>query len=369
MTSTARSRVVAVIPARGGSKSVARKNIRSLGGKPLIAWSIETARAIEEIDRIIVSTDDDEIARIARHLGAEIYLRPQELATDDALVIDAIRHLISVLRDEGHVLEVMVLLEPTCPLRTSDEVRRCISRLVTENLDSVATFEVADQHPHRTWRIADGKPSPFIAGIDAWQPRQKLPPAYRLSGAVYAFRADRLPDRTTALLYGQAGAVITPLANEGTARSSPGNPPAPSHIGLFFVNRNATLRAAMRQLEETEERILFVIDDNGALFGSVTDGDIRRWILAHDSLDGRIEQICNQEPYAVPISYRSEDVRRVMLERNIGCIPVVDPGRRIVDLLFWGRVFKAPSVDIDTESDLIVAEAMLARGMFQGKVQ
>ncbi len=358
-------RVIAVIPARGGSKSVKKKNIRSLGGKPLLAWSIETAREVTEIDRIIVSTDDDEISECARRFGAEVYRRPAELATDESLVIDTIRHLFKVLRSEGEASHCMVLLEPTCPLRSADEVRECLRRLASDDLDSVATFEAADQHPHRTWRVVDGKPSPFIAGIDAWQPRQKLPPAFRLSGAVYAFRADRLPEGTTALLYGKAGSVITPLSPESSFQRATQGLSTTSSIRLFFADRDVALKDAMRQLEETEERILFVTDDDGKLYGSVTDGDIRRWILANDSLQGSAGSVCNREPYSVSTAYRIEDVRRVMLERNIACIPVVDAQGRIVDLLFLGQVFKAPSVDIDTESDLIVAEALVTRGVLQ----
>jgi CBS domain-containing protein len=211
----------------------------------------------------------------------------------------------------------------------------------------------------------DGKPSQFTAGIDAWQPRQKLPPAFRLSGAVYAFRADRLPEGTTALLYGQAGAVVTPLAHDVVSRPLAGGLPTTSSIRLFFVNKDATLKEAMQQLEQTEERILFVIDEDGKLFGSVTDGDLRRWILANDSLAGNAEAVCNKRPYALPTTYRMDDVRRVMLERNIACIPVVDEEMRIVDLLFFGQVFQAPAVNIDTESDLIVAEALLARELIQ----
>jgi CMP-N,N'-diacetyllegionaminic acid synthase len=361
--------VIAVVPARGGSKSVKKKNIRPLGGKPLIAWSIETARAVAEIDRVIVSTDDGEISNLARNLGAEVHRRPPELATDESLVVDTIRHLIGVLCMEAQAPQVMVLLEPTCPLRPLDQVRECLRRLAADDLDSVATFEAADQHPHRTWRIMDGTPSPFIAGVDAWQPRQKLPPAFRLSGAVYAFRADRLPAGTTALLYGKAGAVVTPLGQAAVSRFPAATLPMSSSIRLFFMSKDVTLRAAMQQLEVTEERILFVIDEDRRLFGSVTDGDIRRWILTNDSLEGRAEAICNKHPYAVSSAYRMEDVRRVMLERNIACIPVVDEGGRIVDLLFWGQVFKAPLVDIDTESDLIVAEALLARGAIHSPQQ
>ena len=91
-------RVIAVIPARGGSKSVPKKNIKPLGGKPLICWSIEVAKNTPAVDRVIVSTDSDEIAQVAKSAGAEVYLRPAHLATDEALVIDALRDLIAGLR-------------------------------------------------------------------------------------------------------------------------------------------------------------------------------------------------------------------------------------------------------------------------------
>src|ERR1700722_13270421 len=102
-------RVIAVIPARGGSKSVPGKNIRPLGGKPLLAWSVEIAQQVEEIDRIIVSTDDSEIASVGRIHGAEVYGRPPHLATDDALVIDALKDLLQRLRAEREELEWVIL--------------------------------------------------------------------------------------------------------------------------------------------------------------------------------------------------------------------------------------------------------------------
>ena len=358
-------RVIAVIPARGGSKSIPKKNIRPLGGKPLIAWSIDAARSVAEIDRIIVSTDDAEISRVARDFGAEVYLRPAELATDEALVIDTIRHLIDVLRAQGEPAQIMVLLEPTCPLRSSEDIQQCIRQLATGDLDSVATFKPADLNPHRAWRIVDNKPFPFNAGVDPWLPRQKLPPACQLSGAVYAFRADRLPVGTNALLYGRTGAVISSRSRQAPSQPRHGAAPMTSAVTRFLANQDVTLKAAMRLLEETEERILFVTDQDGRLFGSVTDGDVRRWILSTDSLDGSVKDVCNQQPFTVDVEYSLDEVRRVMLERKIGCIPVLDKNRRIVDLLFWSKVFKAPSVDIDTESDFILAQALLMRGSYQ----
>ena len=111
-------------------------------------------------------------------------------------------------------------------------------------------------------------------------------------------------------------------------------------IARFFVNKDVKLKAAMQQLEETEERILFVIGEEGRLFGSLTDGDIRRWILSDGSLGEYVQEVCNRQPYTVPMSFEVVDVRQVMLDRNIACIPVLDKNHRIVDLLFWGQVFQ-----------------------------
>lgn len=203
-------RIVAVIPARGGSKTVRGKNIRLLAGKPLIAWSIEAAKSVDEIDRVVVSTDDDDIRRMALKLGAEVYHRPARLATDEALVIDALRDLIKTLKSEGEQAEIMVLLEPTSPLRTADDIRQCLELLVNGGMDSAATFKKADLNPHRAWKIRDGHPEVFVPGAVPWLPRQKLPEAFQLNGAVYAFKVDRLQPDSPSLLIGESGAVLMP---------------------------------------------------------------------------------------------------------------------------------------------------------------
>lgn len=203
-------RVIAVIPARGGSKSIPGKNIRPLQGKPLLAWSIDVAKHVSEIDRIIVSTDDDEIASVGREYGAEVYTRPAHLATDEALVIDALKDLLARLESEGEKAEWIILLEPTCPLRTADDVRACMKLLAKDGYDSVATFKEADLNPHRAWRITDGLPEVFVDGAIPWLPRQKLPKAYQLNGAVYLFRASLLEKGAKSLLVGKLGAVLMP---------------------------------------------------------------------------------------------------------------------------------------------------------------
>jgi len=203
-------RVIAVIPARGGSKTVPGKNIRPLGGRPLISWSIEVARQVSEIDRIIVSTDEPQIASISREHGAEVYARPPHLATDEALVIDALKNLIQTLHAEREMPEWLILLEPTCPLRTADDIRDCLNLLAQGEYDSVATFKEAELNPHRAWSIVEGVPQVFISGAVPWLPRQKLPKAYQLNGAVYIFRAGLLAHETKSILVGNSAAVVMP---------------------------------------------------------------------------------------------------------------------------------------------------------------
>jgi CMP-N,N'-diacetyllegionaminic acid synthase len=203
-------RVVAVVPARGGSKTVPNKNIRGLSGKPLLAWSIDVARATPAVDRVVVTTDDASIAAVAREYGADVVDRPAELATDDALVVDALRHVVDELRTEGEDAEFLVMLEPTCPLRGVEDVERCLDRLASGEYDSVATFTEASVNPHRIWRVEAGDPEPFVEGADPFQPRQSLPEAYELSGAVYAFAIDALPESGSSLLFGREGAVTMP---------------------------------------------------------------------------------------------------------------------------------------------------------------
>ena len=204
--------IIALIPARGGSKSVPGKNIYPLAGKPLIAYSIETALKVKEIDRVIVSTDDDEIGAIAKKYGAEHYKRPAHLATDHALVVDTIEYMIELLTNEGEQPGILILLEPTCPFRSVETVSKCIVMITNDDTpyDSVATYTEAELNPHRAWKINGHSPEPFIPATNPWLPRQKLPKAYQLNGAVYAFNVNAFKKRgdSPGLLFGKTGAVV-----------------------------------------------------------------------------------------------------------------------------------------------------------------
>lgn len=203
-------RVIAVIPARAGSKSIPDKNINQVAGAPLISWSIKAAQSSKYIDRVIVSTDGDKISEVSRMYGAEIIQRPTDLAQDNSLVIDALRDIIKLLRIENETATYLILLEPTSPLRIVEDIDGAIEMLDTELYDSVATFYPAELNPHRAWKIQDGKVSTFIDGAIPWLPRQQQPEAWQLNGAVYGFEIDKLPENGVSILFGQIGSVIMP---------------------------------------------------------------------------------------------------------------------------------------------------------------
>ena len=143
-------------------------------------------------------------------LGAEVYRRSAELASDTAVVADTIRDLWRRLRSEGETADILVLLEATSPFRSPAIIDRCLRRMVDEQLDSIATFHEAEINPERTWRIESGAPEPFIRGAIPWKPRQLLSPAFQLNAAVYAFLPDRLTADSPSILFGKMGAEIVP---------------------------------------------------------------------------------------------------------------------------------------------------------------
>jgi len=205
-----KKKVVAIIPARGGSKSIPQKNIINFCGKPLIAWSIEAAIATTEIDKVIVSTDNEEIAMISLEYGAQVLMRPEHLAQDTSLVIDTMKHVIKTLEEAQNNYDYVVLIEPTSPLRLSVDISKCIQLIDNEMLDSVATFKEADLNPHRAWKIEEGEPKTFIENVVPWLPRQQLPEAYQLNGAVYVNTVKSILASNRELLIGKTGSVIMP---------------------------------------------------------------------------------------------------------------------------------------------------------------
>jgi CMP-N,N'-diacetyllegionaminic acid synthase len=180
--------VLCVVPARGGSKGVPRKNIRALGGKPLIAHTIEAALGARRPTRLIVSTDDEEIATVARKFGAEVpFIRPPELASDSARAIPVLQHAVGALRETGNSYEAVMMLQPTTPFRDSDDIDGAIALLQSTGADSViSVVDVEGHHPARM-KFLDGDrlvDPPFCEATEN-QPRQELTPMYLRNGAIY----------------------------------------------------------------------------------------------------------------------------------------------------------------------------------------
>lgn len=204
--------VLAIIPARGGSKGIPGKNIREFAGKPLIAHSIRSALECKLIDNTVVTTDSFEISEVAKQYGAQVINRPKELATDGALVIDAIRHAVVAFEGEEQEVDYVILLEPTSPFRRKEDLEKCVQLLLDGKADSVATFTDAHVSPNRLWRVTADTVEPFIAGAVPWLPRQQQPKAYELTGQIYGMSRKLLFENleTISLLLGKAQAVITP---------------------------------------------------------------------------------------------------------------------------------------------------------------
>lgn len=183
-----------IIPARGGSKGVLNKNIRILAGKPLIAWTIGAALRAKTLHKTIVSTDDMKIADIARKYGAEVpFMRPKELATDSTPTLPVLQHAVKYLEEkEGYRPKIIVILQPTSPLRDESDIDNAVSKLIETNADSVVSVCEAEHSPYWMKKLKKDKVYPFIKTKKEYGKRQNLPKVYRLNGAVYVTRRNVL---------------------------------------------------------------------------------------------------------------------------------------------------------------------------------
>jgi len=183
--------VLAVVAARGGSKGVPRKNVLPLGGKPLIAWTVEAALASKTLDRVIVSSDDREIIDAAVAAGAEApFVRPSKLARDDTPGTAPVLHALDAV---GEPYEFVVLLQPTSPFRAAEDIDAAVELCARSGAPSVVSVAPVRTSPYWTVVIGDdGTMSPVIPGGTLIGRRQELPPTYELNGAVYVARTDWL---------------------------------------------------------------------------------------------------------------------------------------------------------------------------------
>jgi CMP-N,N'-diacetyllegionaminic acid synthase len=182
------TRCLAVITARGGSKGIPNKNLAPVAGKPLIYWTITAARNARRLDRTIVTTDSEEIARVATELGVSApFIRPAELATDEATSVAAIAHALQWLdRNEDYRPDFVMCLQPTSPLRTADDIDAAIGLALSRDAESVVGVSPAPQHPYWTYRLDDeGCVTDFFQLDKAYNRRQDLPAASASNGAIY----------------------------------------------------------------------------------------------------------------------------------------------------------------------------------------
>jgi CMP-N,N'-diacetyllegionaminic acid synthase len=189
--------IVAIIPARGGSKGIPRKNLVQIAGRPLIAYAIEAARSAVSIDRVLISTDDSEIADVSRELGAEVpFQRPLEFADDLAPMLGVLRHALAWLETQGVVVEALVLLQPTSPLRTAHHIEEAVTLFRSAPASSVVSVvEVPHQFsPVSVMKLTDqGTLSPFLGDKVIVTRRQDKPKAYARNGpAVLVCHSDTL---------------------------------------------------------------------------------------------------------------------------------------------------------------------------------
>jgi N-acylneuraminate cytidylyltransferase len=214
MTSPRRADVLALIPARGGSKGVPRKNLRPVAGHPLVAYSIAAAQASKQIDRVVVTTDDPEIAEVARAYGADVpFMRPASLSADDTPDLPVFQHALLWLAEEEHCEpQLIVHLRPTSPLRAAGDIDRAIE-LLRDRPDADAVRAVCEpfQNPYKMWREGqDGYLEPLLtaAGIaDAYnRPRQTLPAVFWQTASIDVTRR-----RTVLQLNSMTGSKILPL--------------------------------------------------------------------------------------------------------------------------------------------------------------
>ncbi|MBD3920701.1 acylneuraminate cytidylyltransferase family protein [Paenibacillus sp. PR3] len=176
-------KVLGIIPARGGSKGVPMKNTRLFNGKPLIAWAIEAAKRSRYLDRVIVSSDNEDIMRIAREWDGDVpEARPEELARDDSTSIDVVLHLL----DQFPGYDYVVLLQPTSPFRTTADIDGCIQMCLTTGAPAAVSVTEPEQSPYWMFKLnSAGRLDPLVQRESTVLRRQDLPTVYSLNGAVY----------------------------------------------------------------------------------------------------------------------------------------------------------------------------------------
>jgi N-acylneuraminate cytidylyltransferase len=198
------SKILGIIPARGGSKGIPDKNLKELAGKPLLAYSAEAAKDSGVINRLVLSTDSETIAELGRSLDIELpFMRPAELGQDDTPMLAVLQHAVSQLEEKGWKPDIIVLLQPTSPIRKASHILDAVSKLQNEDCDSVVSVvEIPELYsPQKALRAQDGFLKFWLQDGKKITRRQQLESAYAREGTVYAFWRDVLMEQNS--IYGE----------------------------------------------------------------------------------------------------------------------------------------------------------------------
>ena len=205
------SKIIALIPARGGSKGIPGKNIVLLKGKPLIAYSIEHAKSISYMDKVFVSTDNKEIADTSKRYGAEIIPRPKELAEDNSTMLSVLKHAVDYVENNLRFnFDILVLLQPTSPLRKTEYIDKAIRELISSKCESVTTVYKIEHNINTLVKIKEGKTEYFLKKPIA-SLRQEAEKIYRIDGAVTVFKKEAIRKQNDYMISDvNNGAIIIP---------------------------------------------------------------------------------------------------------------------------------------------------------------
>ena len=357
--------ILALIPARGGSKGIPRKNIRNFAGYPLIAWSIAAGLQAHTVNRVIVSTDDAEIASVAREYGAESpFMRPPELAQDRTTDLPVFEHALKWLEDiEGYKPDIVIQLRPTSPIRPKDCVDSAV-KILMENVDAdcVRGVVTAGQNPYKMWRFngydKPMKPLLEVEGITEPYnaPRQILPPVYWQTGHIDVIRTSTITRK-----HSLTGNNIYPLVIDSRYTVDIDTPADWSkyeslvyHGGLDMVTPNNKSRRGMPKKVE-----LIICDFDGVITDNKvwTDQDGREMVAAYRSDSPRIRElrekgievmILSSEPngvvaarakkmgveaiHGVGLQDKGRVMREVLAQKNIKAENVIYIGNDLNDL-------------------------------------
>ena len=192
-----KQRILAIIPARGGSKGIPHKNIIDLYGQPLISYTIKAGRNSKYIDYVMVSTDDSKIAEVSKRFGAEVpFIRPSELASDTAKTIDTAIHSINELKRIGYDFDVLILLQPTEPLRTSLDIDEAIEKFFECGCKALASVSDVDDHPFLI-RSIEGEQLRPLMDVSSTCRRQDMPRFYRVNRCIYINAINDINSKTS----------------------------------------------------------------------------------------------------------------------------------------------------------------------------